>query len=131
MDIRIIVAGSRTFTDKNLLNKELDSLIAKADPEGKGNISILSGGCKGANELGEKYANEHGYPVIRFIPDPQSYGRGAGPIRNEDMAEYAAQTNGYCIAFWDNKSAGTRNMISAARNNGLIVSVISTKGEKR
>ena len=39
------------------------------------------------------------------------------------MAEYAAETGGSLIAFWDGKSRGTKMMIELAEGEGLTVNV--------
>ena len=50
---------------------------------------VVSGGATGADEGGEEYANQHRIPVVRFPADWEKHGRAAGPIRNQQMADYA------------------------------------------
>lgn len=40
-------------------------------------LEIVSGGARGADRLGEKYAKENNYKVKKFIPDWEK-GRSAG-----------------------------------------------------
>ena len=84
-------------------------------------INFQTGTAKGADSLGERYAKENGYDVKLFPPDWKKFGRKAGPLRNKQMAEYGDML----IAFWDEKSSGTRNMIENATNLGLIVHVVN------
>ena len=106
--IRVIIAGTRTFSDYDLLCERVDDLLAKCKDK---EIEIVSGGAKGADALGERYAEEHGLPCKVFPADWDKYGKAAGPIRNKQMAEYADA----CIVFWDGKSRGTNNMITEVR----------------
>ena len=105
---RVVVAGCRYYNNYEEAKAFIDFCIANIK---KGNdIAILSGGCAGADMLGERYANERGYSVERYVAQWGIYGRAAGPIRNEEMAKSAD----YVICFWDGKSKGTRSLIELA-----------------
>ena len=117
----LIVAGTRSFNDYDLVKKELDSL--KSYPEFKYGFTIVSGCAQGADQLGERYARENNLPIAKFPAEWDKYGKKAGPIRNEKMAKAANA----CIVFWDGKSRGTKNMIDNARkyNLNLIIKYIN------
>lgn len=51
--MKLIIAGSRDFTNYSLLERTLDSFL-----EGKFITTILSGCARGADKLGEQYGNE-------------------------------------------------------------------------
>ena len=119
---RIIVAGGRDFTDYALLSETLDVILNRYTLR---EVQIVSGCCRGADALGERYAREHGIPVVRFPADWQAYGKAAGPIRNRKMAEYAAEGDGMLVAFWDGKSRGTASMIRLAEKYGLRIKTIT------
>lgn len=108
---RIIVAGSRNFQDDGMLFSTLDKIISEI---GDDNIEIVTGGCRGADEIGKQYAIEHGYKHTEFPADWSKYGKKAGYIRNKEMAEYASKTNAICIAFPVGESKGTRMMMDIA-----------------
>lgn len=112
--MKVIIAGSRTFKDYALLCKHCDKMLGRIK-----NLEIVSGTAKGADKLGEQYANERGYAVRQFPADWDKYGRAAGYKRNAEMARYADAL----IAFWDGKSRGTKHMIDLAIDSGLMVSV--------
>ena len=81
---------------------------------------IVNGMCPtGADLLARIYANNYGHEIIPFPADWDQFGPAAGPRRNHQMAKYA----GVLIAFWDGKSAGTRNMIMHALQNNCEVHV--------
>lgn len=114
MSYKIIVAGGRKFDDYKRLKKELDEIIEGLPTD---DIEIVCGGANGADALGARYARNHGYKVRRFIPDWEEFGKGAGYVRNKQMANYAD----CLVAFWDTVSNGTRNMIKLSEDKGLDV----------
>lgn len=118
--LRIIIAGSRGFSDYDTLKTTVDHFIASesaGDPEP--GVEIVSGMAKGADLLGVQYAHERGYKVLEF-PADWSRGRSAGPQRNRDMAN----TANACVVFWDGKSRGTASMIKLAKAKRLRLLVV-------
>ena len=127
-EVRIIIAGTRNFDDYELLKFKVDRIIEKEFKDC--NISIISGTSKGADQLGESYANTKRYHLYKFPAEWDKYGRKAGPLRNEKMATFASgelindECVGVLIAFWDGKSRGTKNMIENAYKYNLKVFTI-------
>lgn len=117
-EVRVIIAGGRDFTDYHKLKTYMNCLLQLLD---KSQVEIISGGAKGADSLGERYAREFGYKLKRFPADWNKYGKAAGPIRNKEMALYAAEAKGVLVAFWDGSSRGTYDMITRAEEYGLEV----------
>ncbi|SNR78370.1 Protein of unknown function [Lutibacter agarilyticus] len=115
--MKLIIAGSRTFTNYQKLKQICGHFL-----QDQNNIEIVSGTCRGADQLGEQYAKERGYKLTQFPADWKRYRKAAGPKRNEQMANYADAL----IAFWDGESKGTKNMIDLAKQNNLKVRIIDT-----
>lgn len=115
--IKVIIAGGREFDDYELVKKTLDEHFYY---DGPSIIEIVSGGAKGADALGEKYAKEFEYTVKIFPAKWEVHGKSAGPKRNTQMANYAD----ILIAFWDGQSKGTRHMINVAKSNDLRLTVV-------
>lgn len=119
IDIRVIVAGGRDFTDQarmyEVLN-EYSTAVFGSDYA----LSIVSGGARGADRMAEAWATAAGVPCIVMPANWKAHGKGAGHKRNREMAE----VGDHLIAFWDGKSAGTRNMIDTARALGLTVQIV-------
>lgn len=115
---RVIIAGSCSFADYDLLQSKCDSILSQKRVTH--NIVVVSGTARGADTLGEQYAQERGYGLQRFPADWQQYGRAAGPIRNRQMADNADAL----ICFWNGHSPGAKNMILTARKKGLPVRTI-------
>ena len=115
-EFRVVVAGSRNFKDYDRLAAELDKFL-----KGKKNVTIVSGTARGADRMGEQYAAEHGYKIDQFPAEWGKYHQGAGPIRNLEMVKTADAV----VAFWDNESSGTKNIIDCARQENIPYKVIS------
>lgn len=115
--IKVIVCGSRDFEDYERLKKWLDHLFSLRSRE---EITIITGGARGADSLGYQYAIEKRISSIVLQANWDKYGKRAGPIRNEEMAKIAT----HCVAFWDGISPGTSNMIGLAKKYNLITKVM-------
>lgn len=83
--MKIIIAGSRTIINMNLLIKaiKLSSFEITSSDE------IISGGARGVDSLGEKYAKQHNIKLTIFKPNWDKYGIKGGVIRNTQMSRYA------------------------------------------
>lgn len=128
-EIRVIIAGTRDFNRYELLETEAAALVDWLKSQHPDcTITIVSGGARGADLLGERFARSHKYKLVRVPADWQKYGNHAGPIRNRQMLNYAREAIGVLLAFWDGKSRGTRNMIDIAKDAGIDVHVIPVLG---
>jgi hypothetical protein len=100
--MKIIIAGSRTITDYDLVK----STIEKSGWLPKITV-IISGGARGVDTLALKFAKEHNITTVKFLADWKKHGKSAGYIRNKEMADYADRL----IALHWNFSKGTNHMI--------------------
>jgi len=100
---KVIIAGGRDFDDYQMLENNCNHLLKDKFPD----IEIVSGKARGADRLGERYAENYLLDVKEFPADWDIHGKAAGYIRNKQMGEYSDAL----IAFWDMKSKGTKNMI--------------------
>ena len=112
---RVIIAGSRTFEDYELLCKKCDTYLSSLS-----DIEIVSGAANGADRLGEKYARSKGYAIKQFFANWDEYGKSAGYRRNEEMAKYAHAL----IIFWDSQSKGSKHMIDLAKKYNLAIKIV-------
>lgn len=99
--MKVCIAGSRDFCDYDSLCKVMKRAF------GDKQIIIISGHAKGADELGERFANENNLLLDIYPADWRLYRNRAGAIRNAEMA----QVSDCLVAFWDGESRGTKNMI--------------------
>jgi hypothetical protein len=115
MNNRIIIAGSRSFNDYIFLKKYCNFYLQNLD-----NITIITGCANGADKLGEKFAIECKYQIIKKPAKWEEYGKVAGYIRNKEMAKIAS----HAIVFWDGKSKGSKHMIDLAKEYNLKLKII-------
>jgi len=125
--MKVIIAGSRSITDFETIKKAIECCPFSI-------TEVVSGGAKGVDVLGEKYAGEEKIPLRVFralwnkldspgaVIKTNSWGKynvKAGLDRNERMGDYADAL----IAVWDGSSTGTRHMINYMHKLGKIVFV--------
>ena len=124
---KIIIAGSRDFSNYKLLKTECNNFINQYQSATEylpyDDIEIISGNARGADKLGEQYAKEHNHKCDVMPANWNKYGKRAGYLRNADMAKKAHAL----IAFWDGKSKGTKHMIELAKQNYLTIKVVLYK----
>lgn len=113
---RIIVAGCRDFCDYTVAKEYIDGCLSEL---GDSTFIFVSGACRGADMLGERYAKEHGFEIERYPAQWDLLGKSAGPVRNRKMAE----VSDLVICFWDGVSRGTRSMIEYAEKIGKAVKI--------
>ena len=80
--MKVIIAGSRGISSRIIvwhwINKSRFDIT-----------EVVSGCARGVDQAGEAWARKHNVPVQRFPARWSVYGKGAGPIRNAAMADYA------------------------------------------
>lgn len=69
---------------------------------------------RGADYWGERWAEERLIPVLPFPAEWGKWGRSAGPIRNNAMAEVAQAL----VLVWDGLSPGSSSMLRIAQSRG-------------
>lgn len=114
---KIVIAGCRDYENYEEAKQYIEFCIKNIRE--KYELVFISGGCRGADNLGEKFARENGFEVKKYSANWEKYGRAAGPIRNEEMANDCD----YVICFWDGKSKGTKSMIELAKEKGKKVKI--------
>lgn len=111
--MRVLVCGSRHFTDYELLEETLDEHSVS---------TIIHGAAKGADTMAGTYASKRGIPCTAFRADWGKHGKAAGPIRNTQMLVEGKPE--LVIAFMFKDSRGTKNMVEQAEKAGVKVKVI-------
>lgn len=110
----IAIVGSRTFNDYSLLERYMDTLC-----KGRDFTAVVSGGARGADSLGARWAMERGLELIELKADWKKYGRSAGFRRNHDIINTCDE----CVAFWDGQSHGTKHDIDLCNEQGKKVHI--------
>ena len=118
-NFKVIIAGSRGFSNYKLLREQCNKFLR--EKRKTSNIIVVSGHARGADTLGEKYAQDEGFTLEIYPAQWKKFGKRAGYRRNEQMAEVADAL----IAEWDGKSHGTKHMIEIMENKKLLVRVVN------
>uniref|UniRef100_A0A6M3KDA8 YspA cpYpsA-related SLOG domain-containing protein n=1 Tax=viral metagenome TaxID=1070528 RepID=A0A6M3KDA8_9ZZZZ len=103
--MKIAIVGSRTFNNYEWLSEILLQFDLTLVYE------IVSGGAKGADTLGKKFAEHYSITHRVFSPEWDKYGKSAGFIRNQTIVDNCD----IVIAFWDGESRGTADTIEKAK----------------
>ena len=134
-DTPILVCGSRTpqYRDnpsyvswfERMMMKALDDMAFKLDDRESEPFFFLSGmAVSGADfhicDLAEKLKIE----VEEYPAAWNYYGKKAGMVRNSQMLARVKELSGVVVAFWDMKSAGTKDTIRKATQMGIEVYLI-------
>lgn len=107
--MRVIIAGGRDITDDRRVRLAIEL-------SGWRITEVVSGAASGVDARGERWAREHGVSLTRFPADWSRYGPAAGPIRNSNMAAYAAESlpEAGLLLVWSGTSRGSLGMRTLA-----------------
>lgn len=114
--MRVAVVGSRSVGVRDY------ERMCMAMPFGV--TEIVSGGARGADQLGKDYALAYGLKYTEFRPQYKLLGRAAPLARNSQIVDYAD----FVIALWDGKSRGTANVIRLCEETGTELKIIPCVG---
>ena len=113
--MKVIIAGERTLENTDIVFPIIDASPFEI-------TEVVCGEARGVDTLGKRWALNKGVPVTSYPADWGKYGKGAGPIRNQQMADYADAL----IAIWfPSKSKGTKDMIKRAYDGHLHLYVVN------
>ena len=115
--MKLAIVGGRTFKNYSLLCQKVKEFCGDQTPE-----LIVSGGARGADTLGEKYAKDNDIKTLIFKPD-WSRGKRSGLVRNSDIVNAAT----HVIAFVVPESRGTWDTIKKAYRKGIPVKIIKVR----
>jgi hypothetical protein len=82
--MKVIIAGGRDFNHVELFFESMKFITKSLEM-----TEIISGGAKGADRLGEVWADYAKLSLKVFPAGWDTYKKAAGHIRNKQMAEYA------------------------------------------
>jgi len=116
--VRVIVTGSRTWTNKATIWGALWGALLVS-----GQLTVVHGDClDGADAIAKSWCDSYKEYGVIEEPHPANwdlYGKPAGFIRNREMADLGAD---YCLAFiGPGPSKGTRHMVKKATKAGIRV----------
>jgi uncharacterized phage-like protein YoqJ len=111
-NMKVAIIGSRS-----LIIKDLEKYLPNDVTE------IISGGAKGIDTCAREYAENKKIKFTEFLPNYKMYGKNAPLKRNLQIIEYADEI----IAFWDEKSKGTKYVIDNCKKIDKKVTIYKIK----
>lgn len=118
---RVIVCGSRTFSDVDLMETVLSRFPKYVYDRFNGSkeLMIKQGGANGADKMARAWCNSVGVQCFTYNADWDQHGKAAGPIRNKIMLESGADMT---LAFFaGERTKGTAHMVTISRLANLEV----------
>ena len=107
MKVILAVIGSREMKDHALFEREMSKWVAEYGAPDE----IVSGGARGADTLGARYAREKGIILAVFRPDYNRYPGHIAPLmRNTQIIEYCT----HILAFPSRAGRGTQDSLRKA-----------------
>lgn len=120
-ELRVLVTGSRDWTNRELIWKVLINLPANT-------TCIIQGEADGADTIAKEIARGLGMDVEGYYANWKRYGNGAGPIRNKKQAEKDIDL---CLAFpIGDEEGGTRKQMKLCKDMGIPVIDCTTEGKE-
>jgi hypothetical protein len=114
---RVIVTGSRDWTDTDAIHRALGELYARTPAHQ--DFVLVHGGCPtGADAIAHTWAEPTSATIDIFIADWANHGKAAGPRRNARMVAEGADL---CLAFIKNGSRGASHTARLAERAGIPV----------
>jgi hypothetical protein len=110
--LKVLVCGGRDFDDAMTLGSWLAGIHKK-----EGIALLIEGGARGADYMARRFAEWSQIPVKTFPADWATYGKAAGPMRNQRMIDDGKPD--LVVAF--DGGRGTADMIGRAERAGIRV----------
>ena len=107
--MKVLVCGSRYFSDYASLSHELDQLDPQPD-------LIIQGGAMGTDRLTRRWAEHNEIAVHEELAFWHIHGKKAGPLRNAKMLKLCPDL---CVAFPGGR--GTADMVRRCLDAGIPV----------
>jgi hypothetical protein len=114
--MRVLVCGDRNWFEYNTILQTLSAL--------GGTHTLIHGAARGADTMASLAATQLRWETKPFPAQWDLYGKGAGPIRNQQMLDEGKPDK--VIAFHHDikNSKGTADMVRRAKKAGIPVEVI-------
>lgn len=114
--MRILVTGSRDWTDSYAVDVAIWEAWNEAGRPPTEHVTVVHGGARGADAIAEATARKVGLRVECHPAAWDTRGRAAGVIRNSEMVNAGADV---CLAFIKNQSRGASHCADVAEKAGI------------
>lgn len=122
MSLRVLITGSRDWTDFETIFKALDDALSLASGRGVP-LRVVHGAARGADSIAQAWYDDRkakgvDVQIERHPAKWTTLGKRAGTVRNLEMIALGAEM---CLAFPLPESIGTRHCMRHAQLNGIPV----------
>ena len=135
--MRVVVAGSRSFSDLELIHERLKALLVEHGDK----LELVHGGASGPDSEAGMFARAYQLPVTveeaQWEPTPDTpftrlrrtksglvFDAAAGILRNVRMLDMCPDL---VLVFWDGVSRGSKHMIDEATRRSIPLEVLSER----
>ncbi len=129
----LLVSGSRSLDDTEIFKRAVHEFLTHEFggeyplPLNSFIEQIVSGNARGVDAAAERFAKKQGIDLAMFPANWEKNGKGAGPIRNKQMAEYGVLIANsisddlrlLAIPYPEAVGGGTNHMITTCENLGI------------
>lgn len=125
--MRLLVTGSRDWPDANIVENVLTTVTLSCGHESPfAPITLVHGDCpSGADLFADLTGEARGWDIERHPAQWETYGKAAGPRRNQEMVDLGADV---CVAFIHDGSRGATHCLTQARYAGIRTVVVRIDG---
>lgn len=124
--MRLLVCGDRDWTDNPYLFSTLDRIhrLFRID-------AVVEGGARGADIAARVWADRRGIEVEEYPAEWETFGRAAGPRRNQQMLNSLVVGQDLVVAFHEefDTSLGTKDMVTRAAHKGVVTRLFPGEGD--
>lgn len=115
--MKVLICGDRNWADSDFIRRHILTLPAST--------TIVTGGARGADELAWRAAKSLNMRCVVYQADWKTYGKAAGPIRNQRMLD--CEHPDAVFAFHDDidSSKGTKHMVTIARKQKIPTYILT------
>ena len=126
-NIKILVCGSRTITNKDLVWGCLDRFVDKIIPtiDDVCFLTVITGGANGTDTLAHAWAQARHHRTLVMRANWNEDGKRAGFIRNERMLQ--AGPNYVFGFFGETRTQGTLHMLHISKRAGIDTRFVEVK----
>ena len=123
-----VITGSREFPSRELVRRCILYHVTKNDV-------VFHGCARGVDTFAGEAAKEVGAEVRECPADWEAWGISAGCIRNGSMLRKAIELANdmpcdiQCLAFWDGKSRGTKDMLDRCASLHVVTVLYYPQGK--
>ena len=112
--MKLAIVGSRNFNDYKKFKKHILEVVCLWELD-LSDLTIISGGAKGADSLAGEFATDFDIPIKIYSANWKKYGKAAGVLRNSQIINEAT----HVVAFPSVTGKGTQDSIKKAKEREI------------